>query len=379
MKIAFDAKRITHNATGLGNYSRYIVNTLAGYYPENEYVLYSPGPGREDLRNRLLSDANFTFHYPNTIFSRTFPALWRSQFIGKQLQKDQVEIFHGLSNEIPFSLDKYHIPSVVTIHDLIFLRCPECYKKADHAIYNFKYGKSARKATRIIAVSKKTKEDMIEYWKIPESKIDVVYQGCDDSFKKQASLQEKEHIKQKYEITTPYILYVGSIEERKNLLLLIQALKDIKQDIAVVAIGRATGYTQKITGYIRENKLQSRVHLLHNVSFAELPAFYQGAEVFVYPSFYEGFGIPLLEALCSGIPAIGATGSCLEEAGGPHSLYTDPRDSTQLRDLIENVLNTPALSQQMIREGLLYAEKFTPVQLASDIMDVYKKTFIFAK
>lgn len=188
-----------------------------------------------------------------------------------------------------------------------------------------KFRKACQNADRIIAVSQCTKRDIVDFFHIPEEKIDVVYQGYDASFKRPVDAEESVYME--VPPATPYILYVGSIEERKNLMLVAQALPFLPDETKVIAVGKRTRYAIKVETFLRRNRLEHRMRLISDVPFDDLPAFYQMASVFVYPSKFEGFGIPLLEALNSGTPAIGATGSCLEEAGGPHSLYVSPTDA----------------------------------------------------
>lgn len=373
MNIAFDAKRITHNGTGLGNYSRFVVNGLSEAYPRDHFRLYTPGPGKETLRNRIESRSNVSFHYPESSLGKLIPSLWRSSGVSSVLQHDQIDLYHGLSNEIPTGLAKKGIPSVVTIHDLIFLRFPELYKSIDRSIYTYKFKQACLRSDKIVAISRQTQRDIQNYFDIPESKVEIVYQGCDPLFSKEIPEAIQSSVRDKYEIQGPYILYVGSIEARKNLLLLIEALKGLKENISVVAIGKRTPYADTVETYIRENNLGGRIKLLHNIPFSELPAFYHMATLFVYPSFFEGFGIPILEAQLAGIPVIAATGSCLEEAGGPGALYTDPRNAHELRGLIESVLNEPKLADAMRKEGKEYAKNFTPRKLADDMMRLYQQ------
>lgn len=372
MKIAFDAKRITHNATGLGNYSRFVVNSLSASFPEHTYQLYTPSEGKETLRKRIVERPNVSFHYPENKFDKFLPSLWRSFDVSSTLKKEQVDLFHGLSNEIPMNLRQNGIPSVVTIHDLIFLRYPQLYKPIDRIIYTYKFKQACLRSNKIIAISKQTMRDIRDFFHIPEKKIEIVYQGCDPSFGNAIPTNKKQAILEKYQIKGPYILYVGSIEERKNLLLLIKALKNLKEDISVIAIGKRTLYTDKVECFIQENNMSDRVRILTQIPFSELAAFYQMATLFVYPSFFEGFGIPILEAQLAGIPVIAATGSCLEEAGGPAALYTDPRDEQELRNLIESVLNEPKLAESMRSGGLENAQRFLPNVLAAHFMRVYE-------
>lgn len=374
MNIAFDAKRITHNGTGLGNYSRFVVNGLSEAFPEVSFRLYTPGPGKETLRNRIESRPNVSFHYPESTFGKLIPSLWRSSGVIPTLKQDKIDLYHGLSNEIPTGLAKKHIPSIVTIHDLIFLRYPELYKPIDRSIYTYKFRQACLRSDKIVAISRQTQRDIQAFFGIPESKIEVIYQGCDPLFAEEVQESARLSVREKYGIQGPFLLSVGSIEPRKNLLLLVKALKGLKEDISLVAIGKRTPYTDVVEQYVRENHLQDRVKLLSGIPFSELPAFYHMATLFVYPSKFEGFGIPILEAQLSGTPVIAATGSCLEEAGGPGALYTDPRNENELQGLIESVLNEPKLAEAMRREGKEYANNFTPKKLANNMMRLYRQT-----
>ncbi|WP_080902558.1 glycosyltransferase family 1 protein [Parabacteroides sp. Marseille-P3160] len=370
MRIAFDAKRITHNSTGLGNYSRFVVNTLCTFFPGNDYLLYAPDRGKEELRNQVKQDDSISYIYPRS-GGKLQSSIWRTWGIPSSLKKEKADLFHGLSNELPLNIKKSGVPSVVTIHDLIFLRYPSYYKSIDRVIYNYKFKQACLNANKIIAISEMTRRDILSFYPIPEDKIEVVYQSCHATFKQRQTEQDRQRVKEKYHLPSAYILYVGSMEQRKNLLLLAKALKNIREDIKVVAVGKRTPYAFLVESYIKENKMEGRLLLLHNVSFADLPALYQMASLFVYPSFFEGFGIPIVEALYSHIPVIGATGSCLEEAGGPDSLYTDPNNPEELQQLIEHILQNPSVAEQMCLKGDAYVRRFEDEVIASQIMNLY--------
>lgn len=379
MKIAFDAKRVTHNSTGLGNYSRYIINILSSFYPTNTYQLYTPDKGKESLRKRIVNTQFITYHYPSNCISRLFKSWWRSSLIVSDLKKELPVIFHGLSNELPFGLKKNNIKSIVTIHDLIFLRYPQYYKLIDRLIYKLKFKRACMQADKVIAISETTKQDIVNYLSINPDKIEVVYQGCDHAFMENVSAEKKEAIKQKYQLPQNYILCVGSIESRKNLLLIVKALQHIKSDIQLIGIGKKTAYTALVKEYIKQHHLESRVRLLHSIPFDELPAFYQMASIFVYPSFFEGFGIPIIEALHSNIPVIAAKGSCLEEAGGKHSIYINPLDEKELALEIDKLMNNPELVNQMKQEGKKYVQQFSDENIARKLMLIYSKLGIQSK
>lgn len=374
MRIAFDAKRATHNGTGLGNYSRFVLNTLSTYNSDNEYLLFTPSAGKPSLRSKINNGLNIQYRFPKG-FWKGFgvKSIWRSYGIVSDINLENMDIYHGLSNEIPFGLQRSGVKSVVTIHDLIFLRYPEFYKPIDRLIYKFKFKRACQKADRVIAVSEMTKRDIVDFFNISPDKIDVIYQGCDNSFKVAAAEELKKQVKEKYKLPDNYILYVGTIESRKNLLLALKALKESANKIPLVAVGRPTPYMNEVKQYIKENGLENLVTFLHGVPFGDLPAIYQQATIFVYPSFFEGFGIPIIEALYSGIPVIAATGSCLEEAGGPDSIYVNPNSVEQMRDAMSYLINNPDQRNKMIASGKKYAKLFDEENIALELQKLYNK------
>ena len=377
MNIAFDAKRITNNATGLGNYSRFVLEALTEYRPENRYLLYSPSIGRPELYRELLEHRSVQLHTPHRALAFLGGSLWRNYSIPRLVREAKVDLFHGLSNELPLGLYRaQRVGTVVTIHDLAFLRYPQYYKPIDRLLYRRKYGASARAADHVITVSEQTRRDVIDIFGVEEERVTTVYQGCSERF---AQIQPEEVAAARQALRLPqrYMLFVGSIEERKNLLLAVEALAQLQdKELHLVAVGRRTPYVQQVLDRARRLGVLSRLHLLHQVGATYLPGIYGGAEVFVYPSRFEGFGIPIIEALNAGIPVIGATGSCLEEAGGPTSLYTDPDNADMLASLIDRVLIDISLRRLMIDEGRSYVERFTPKRIARDLSQVYEQVML---
>lgn len=373
MRIGFDGKRAVQNFTGLGNYSRYIADILCHFYPENDYILYAPKKRDNKRLNQLTGQyRQLSLAYPVS-FWKKLSSLWRVWGITSQLESEGIDIFHGLSNELPLNIRKSRIKSIVTIHDLIFLRYPQYYHLIDRKIYTYKFRKACENADKIIAISECTKRDIIRYFGISEDKIEVVYQGCDTSFTHAVTEEKKREVRSKYQLPEHYILNVGSIEERKNILAAVQALPMLPTDIHLVIVGRRTEYTEKVEQYIKKNKLTERVHIISNVPFDDLPAFYQSAEIFVYPSRFEGFGIPIIEALYSGIPVVAATGSCLEEAGGPESIYVNPDDITGMADAFKQIYSNSDKRKNMVEKGREFAKQFSEKQQSEEIINIYKK------
>ncbi|AOM78147.1 glycosyltransferase family 4 protein [Pedobacter steynii] len=368
MKIGFDGKRATNNLTGLGNYSRSLIAQLAEFFPQNQYFVYSQKVKEHPQIRHFLNARGIRSRLPDQ------PGLfWRTSGIKKQLIKENIDLFHGLSHEVPLGIQNSGIPSIVTIHDLIFLKFPHYFGRIDRFIYRLKAKYSCKHADKIIAISECTKRDIIEFFHTDPNKIEVIYQSCDDSFKSPASEETKQGVRIKNHLPSRYILNVGTVETRKNLLTLIKALPQVHPDYQLVVVGKRTPYADLVYQEIERLGLKDRVLFLQNVPFDELPSIYQMADAFVYPSLYEGFGIPIIEALYSGIPVIAATGSCLEEAGGEDSLYVSPLDHTALASGINTVLNTPALAEKMKIKGLEYVQKFNTKVITQDLMNVYNQ------
>ena len=367
MKIGFDGKRVTQNFTGLGNYSRYVLKLLAQYYPKNYYSVYAVRPNNQP--DDFSEFPSVGFHYAE---NKLFKSYWRSFGIVNDLKKKDIDLYHGLSNEIPFGLKKAGIPSVVTIHDLIFLRYPQYYPFIDRKIYEFKSRHASVHADKIIAISEQTKRDIIHFFNIDEERIEVIYQNCDPIFHQMVSDEDKVRIRSAYNLPKKYLLNVGTIEARKNLMLAVKALKQLDMDIHLVVIGKETPYAQKVKEFINNNGLKKRVHFLRNIPFNDLPGIYQQAEIFIYPSEYEGFGIPIVEALHSGIPIIAVKGSCLEEAGGNGSIYVNPKDKMELADQIQQVMKKPEKRQAMVSAGYEHLKQFSDKKIAKKLIQLYQ-------
>ena len=362
MKIAFDGKRFFNNNSGLGNYSRDLVRILAIYFPENDYVILNKSDS--DKGQEILALPNVSFHRTsNGNFSRQFQ-------MGKDAQEIDATIFHGLSGELPLKWNAKPIKKIVTIHDLIFLRFPQYYTFFDRKIHFWKFKKATEKADLIIAISEQTKRDIVEFLKIPEEKIRVVYQGCHQAFKDHQSDEFLNSVKEKFQLPDRFILNVGTIEPRKNLLNIVKAINET--EIPLVVVGKKTKYFNKVQNFLRKNKFENQVHFLENVSMNELAAIYKLADVFVYPSFFEGFGIPVIEALFSKTPVITSNLSCLPEAGGKDSVYIDPHHVEDLKAKIIFLWNNESERKRRAEKGFEFVQKFNDENIARNLMNVYR-------
>ena len=369
LKIGFDAKRIVRNGTGLGSYGRTLVNDLASY--PLELRLYAPDQGRDPLRQQIRQQENVRFCYPAPSHLPFSKALWRSKGIVSDLKRDGIQVFHGLSGELPIGIRQSGIKSVVTIHDLIFLRHPEFYHRIDTKIYAWKFRQTIREADHIIAISECTKRDIMEYGDVDESKISLIYQSCAPKFSEEFRMEHSEGAAAKG--GERYILSVGSIEKRKNILLAVKALPYLPEEIKLVIVGRHTPYTDEVSAYAKQKGLSHRIKIMHGVSDEALPKLYAEAEAFVYPSRYEGFGIPIIEAISCGLPVVACTGSCLEEAGGPDSLYVDPDDAQAMAHAIRQVLRGAEGREARISNSRQYIKRFAGNDVAGQVVELYRE------
>ncbi len=369
MIIGLDAKRIVKNGTGLGSYGRTLVNDLIRLGDaELTLRLYAPDEGRPELRRQVLEGATWCF--PESRYGSVRKAWWRTLGIVKDLQQDGVQVYHGLSGELPIGLRKGGIRGVVTIHDLIFLRHPEYYHWIDAKLYEWKFRKTLQEADHIIAISERTRQDIIELGgEEYADRISVIYQSFAPRFSSEVSVAKKAKVREQYGLPSRYVLNVGTIERRKNLLLAAEAIDLLPQDVHLVAVGRQTDYAKELPQ-------NDRIHLLSGVPDEDLAAIYAQAEVFVYPSRYEGFGIPIIEAIAAGLPVVACTGSCLEEAGGPDSLYVNPDHVIDMAEAIKMSMRGARNREERIRKSQEYIRRFEGGHVADQVIEVYKSLSI---
>ena len=367
MKIGFDAKRLYNNFTGLGNYSRTTIDILTEYVPQHQYFLYTPKVTKNQVTLPYLQSAKCRTCLPEGTMKGS---LWRSYGLAADLQRDEIDLFHGLSNEIPTGLAKRGIPSVVTIHDVAFHTFKDMYRWHDRMIYHQKWKYACHHANHIIAISESTKADIIRFFEVPEEKISVIYQPVNKVY-------YEENVKNKeLKNANPYMLYVGSVNSRKNLLGIVKAMELLPADLQIplTIVGGGGSYKRQVEQYIAEHHMEHLFHWTSAIDSMSLKQLYAQATLFLYPSFYEGFGLPVVEALLSGCPVLTSNTSSLPEAGGPCSLQVAPRNIEEIRDGIVRILTDDSLRRQMIEGGRQYAlDKFHPETIAGQLANMYKK------
>lgn len=366
MRIGFDAKRAYWNNTGLGNYSRFVINGLLNFCPQHDYFLYSPGlPSHPEMLD-LGTKPNV---YPVDLGKGLLGEMKRT--LGYQW--DKLDLFHGLSNELPFFPSSKKTKKIVTIHDLLFLRYPSFYPFFDRHIYLTKTKNACQTADLIIATSEQTKQDIITFLHVKETKIKVHYQSCHAQFLNTHTQAETLAIQQKYGIQKPYILQVGTLEERKNALLTLQAFSksNLKEDFELVFVGNQTPYCEKLYDFASKEKLLDKIKFIHGAAFKDFPLLYQGASLAVYPSFFEGFGIPILEAMCSKVPIITTQNGCFKEVGGDAATYIDPYNVEDLCQKMEKIAGNISVRNELVDLGTKQMETFSAHTLIAKLQSIY--------
>ncbi len=372
MKIGYDAKRLFRNYTGLGNYSRTLVSGYAALYPEDEIVLFAKRTSENIAAQEFLGEKY------EVVTPSGFAPLWRQRGVSKDIKNRGIDVFHGLSHELPYGLDKSGVRTVVTMHDVCYRTFPQMFSATERAIYSVKYKHACQSADKIIAISQSTKNDVLEFFGVDDRRVEVLYQAINAQFYTEMDEAHAQQIVKKYGVHSDFMLYVGSINSRKNLLGLVRAmaLLDSNSRLPLVVIGGGGAYKDECLREAEKLGVLGDIIIVEGVSLMQsLHAFYTLARVMVYPSFYEGFGLPVTEAILSKCPVITSSVSSLPEAGGSAAVYIDPGSPEQIAGAIASVLAVGDRERAEWVEGgraeALY--RFNPGELTATLNGIYTK------
>lgn len=375
MRIGFDAKRLFCNFTGLGNYSRNNIVALRENFPEHDYLLFTPRVHVNDITRPFTDQKGMEVKLPETWIKG---GLWRTFLLTGALEREHVDVFHGLSHELPVGIARSKVASVLTVHDVAFKTFTQMYHWHDRQIYDVKMRYACHHADRIVAISESTKRDVMRFYGVDEEKIDVVYQPVQDIFYTPMSRSEALSLLESFSLPSEFMLYVGSINSRKNLLGIVKAMESIpvssRQPLVIVGNGGA--YKQEVERYIISHGMEKHFIWLSGLKDNRLlQALYTLASVFLYPSFYEGFGLPVVESLLCGCPVVTSNVSSLPEAGGSAALTVNPNQVDELSHAIQQVLSLSDADRELkVQEGRDYAQRmFQPSSIARQLMDVYQR------
>lgn len=372
MKIAIQAadldnKRIDGTRVYLFNVLKY----LGKISSKDDFFIYH----RNDF-NPSLTPPNFSNYKLKSLGDFR---LWTQTRFAWNIWRDKADILWMPMHNLPIA-KRNNLKTVVTIHDLAFKNFPQTFPKKDLIHLNLLTDLAVNFSDKIIAVSQSTKNDILKFYpKIREDKIRVIYHGFDaDLFRRNFSREEVESVLDKHNLESKkYLLYVGAIQPRKNLGVLIKAFELLKReansDLKLVLAGSRAWCWEETVKSVEMSPQKKNIVLTGRVSFDDLAILYQNAKIFIFPSLYEGFGIPILEAFASKIPVISSNNSSLTEVGGEASEYFDGKDEYALKEKIENIINSSEMENKLIEKGLNQLNNFSWEKCARETLEFIKK------
>lgn len=357
----------SYRSAGVHRYIFQMLQTLPRLDRQHSYLAFT-GEGRlqensvEGLAIRLAP------------FATTNPLariLWEQVMQPLALQREDLSLVHGLVNVLPLALP---CPGAVTVHDLSFLRYPQAFKPLKRLYLRFMTRRSVQQAGLVITVSESTRQDVIRLLGIAPAKVRVVLNGVEASYRPLDAMS-LEDFRRRVGLAEPFILYVGTLEPRKNIPCLLQAFHQLKQRADVphklVLIGAKGWLYQPIFVTLEALGLQDQVLFPGFVSPADLVSWYNAAEIFVYPSLYEGFGLPVLEAMACGTPVVCSDRSSLPEVAGDAALQVDPTRPDALAEALWSLIQDPSLRHHMAGKGIARAQYLTWDRSARETVRVY--------
>jgi len=371
-RVALDAMVIRHPMSGVERSIRSLVQALGPVAPDMDFLVYYPRsaepPGRHDA-------PNVSFHrplWPN--LPRVMRILWQQTVLPVRIGFDRVDLLHAPAYTAPVFAGT---PFVLTVYDVIALKFPRLCKRLNVWHYRVALPLSVRRAARIIVPSERTAADVRDMLGAPANKIRVIPLGVSDAFRPVQERERLAELKRRYGLTERYVLFVGNLEPKKNLLALLEAFAEGRRSGRIthrlVLAGAKSWNTKPLVRAIREHRLAEAVTVLRAVDDADMPLLYAGASVFVFPSIYEGFGLPPIEAMACGVPVIASSGGAVPEVVGDAALTVRECDPRHLRIAIEKVIANTFLRERLRQRGLARAKLFTWERTARATAEVYRE------
>jgi glycosyltransferase involved in cell wall biosynthesis len=370
MRIGIDATALPSQPVGAGNYIIQLIRSLVNLESGDKFVIFAQESGHSLIN---ISDSE---NVDWVIFADRKPGsrlLWEQIIFPKHIQESGIELLHSLHYTQPLRLP---CSSVVTLHDMTFFLYPRLHTLARRWFFPLMIRTSAKRADALIAISESTRQDAIQILGIPPKKITTTQLGVDSSFQPIKDNESRRNVAEKYDLPEKFILYVGLVEPRKNLPLLINAYQRLAArgtDYQLVIVGRFGWMYEDVTRQIKQLNLGDKVHLTGYVPQEDLPLVYNLASLFVYPTRYEGFGLPALEAMACGTPVITTNVSSLPEIVAEAGLLIPPDDVQALYEAMESVLDDRKLGHDLSRKGTVRSAKFTWQRTAQQTLQIYRQ------
>jgi len=375
MRVGIDLSFITQERVGVDQYAYNLLKAIAGIDDNNDYFIYSNSPIPLDFRS--FGKNFFLREQKKSALPRL---LWVQYVLPRLAEKDVVEILHAPCYVAP---GRSPCPVVITYHDMASWLFPEKFRLKHRLVYSLLVPAYAKRASGIIAVSESTKKDLIRLFGIPAEKIRVVHEAAAGMFKPVSDRGLLEQTKRKFSLPGKFVLFVGMMEPRKNIPVLIRAFKlfrDAGNPYKLVIAGKKGWLYEEIFSTIKKLRMENEVLFTGYIRDTELPAVYNCADMFVYPSEYEGFGLPPLEAMACGVPVITTRVSSLPEvAGAAAILLENPQDEKELAAAMEGVAANPGLRASLVKKGLERAGGFSWQKAARETVEVFREFCVKGK
>lgn len=372
MRVGIDTRTVTPVRSGVGNYVLNLLEGLRWVAPQQEFFLLGQRQNLETIGWNLPSGLFHSTRFSHE--SHPWGDLWEHCLLPRTLQKYGVDVFHGPATLIPLLSTGF--TRVVTIHDLVAFLFSETIPKKYALYMRWLIKQVVAKADRIISVSEHTKQDLMDVLKVDPAKISVVHEAASPGFQPIRDQTKIAWVRRRYNLHGPFIYHVGNIEPRKNLVRLVKAFimlrRCAKLDVRLVITGQRGWLTNMLFRELDGLTLGDEVVFTGYVQRTDLPLLMNAAEAFVFPSLYEGFGLPVLEAMSCGTPVVTSNISSLPEIVGSAAVLVDPESVESISQGIERVITDTALRQRLTKEGLLQARKFSWERAARETMAVYR-------
>lgn len=374
-RIGIDVTSAIVQGGGIGRYTRELIRALVQEGTANQYRLFSAKPPTElPVPDPLPAGDHISYH-PAPLGERWLYRVWYRLRLPLPVQRvtGPLDLFHSPDFVLPPV--RGGIPTLLTVHDLSFAHYPEVFPEPLVHYLNTVVPWSVARATHILADSQATKADLVTLWQVPPKKITVLYSGVDARFRPVEKLEEIIAVRRQYNLgEDPYVLAVGTVQPRKNYRMLIRAFAPLVQEFPhhlVIAGGQGWLYDEMMAEVARQG-LSSRIHFTGFVADADLPALYSGASLYVFPSLYEGFGLPILEAMGCGVPVIASNASSLPEVAGEAAVLLDPQDEAGWTAVMGQLFQDNGRRARMVAAGFRQARQFTWRKAAKQLLGVYE-------
>jgi glycosyltransferase involved in cell wall biosynthesis len=366
MRVAIDARKL--HDFGIGTYIRNLLRQLARIDRETEYILLSPAADLDIARQLGPNFRTVLETSPNYSLREQIHVPW-------VLRRERPDVFHAPHYVLPPAV---RCRSVVTIHDCIHLMFPQYLpSKAAYAYARASMWAAVKRSDCILTVSEASKRDILHFFNVAPEKIVVVYNAIDDHFWLTPPDDEVARVRERYQLDHQFVLYVGNIKPHKNLVRLIEAFDELRrtglEDLKLLIIGDEISKLPALRRAVHGHKLHKHVRFLGYVSDDTLRVLYRLAAVFVFPSLYEGFGLPALEAMASGTPVVASNQSSLPEVTGDAAILVDPYDVASIVDGMRRVLTDPAVASELRQRGRERARQFSWAQSVEKTRQVYEE------